>query len=80
MIGGESLSLFQKCKTSDQYELNEETLKHVFNQKIPLDLPVCIIAFVGPSRKGKSFLMNYILRYLYSDKSEEDWITCKGDD
>ena len=36
-------------------------------------LPVAIIPIVGTSRQGKSFLLNYMMRYL-SNPSDPKWI------
>ncbi|XP_053203497.1 atlastin-2-like [Panonychus citri] len=37
------------------------------------DLPVAIVSIVGDARKGKSFLLNFFLRYLQRH-DQEDWI------
>ncbi|XP_043942589.1 RING finger protein 112-like [Protopterus annectens] len=42
----------------------EEGLKRCLEQKSVSDCAVCFISVIGEQRKGKSFLLNYILRQL----------------
>ncbi|KAL7017428.1 hypothetical protein ACKWTF_010373 [Chironomus riparius] len=46
--------------------LNEEVVKNLFLNSKLKDRKVVVLSIVGAFRKGKSFLMNYLLRYLYA--------------
>ena len=56
---------------------------HMPNRLVPIALsgpPLCCCCFfwggggTGPFRLGKSFLLNFFLRYLYHDSDDEDWM------
>ncbi|KAF4533577.1 hypothetical protein B566_EDAN001063 [Ephemera danica] len=53
--------------------LNEDVLKKVFESEEAKNRPVAIISIAGVFRKGKSFFLNFVLRYLKS-KRVQDWI------
>ncbi|RWS22349.1 atlastin-3-like protein, partial [Leptotrombidium deliense] len=47
---------------------NIENLKQIFSHPDVVDKPVIVLSVAGDTRKGKSFLLNILLRYLYSSK------------
>ncbi|OCT59108.1 hypothetical protein XELAEV_180015962mg, partial [Xenopus laevis] len=49
---------------SGQLQLNESAVQTCFLDGEISDYPVCLICVIGEKRRGKSFLMNYILRAL----------------
>jgi atlastin len=70
---GEPLPIVNVTK-ENEFELNEGNLQTIFSKA--LDKKVCVVSVAGASRKGKSFLSNFFLRYL-SHNNRNDWI---GDD
>ena len=59
--------------SQNRYELDEKSLRKLIRDNDVGDLPAMIISVAGAFRKGKSFLLNFILRYLESaDKNA--WI------
>jgi len=68
----------QIVKIDDESEthnfiLDEEALNEILNKDNIRDKPICILSVAGAFRKGKSFLLNFMLRYLESQGSEE-WL------
>ena len=65
------ISIEKKTRMPSKYVLNSEPLKELLR---PIeDIPVAIIPIVGPSRQGKSFILNYMIRFLANPK-KIDWI------
>ncbi|XP_067418811.1 RING finger protein 112-like [Emydura macquarii macquarii] len=55
--------------------LDEEALSRWLEQGRMGDAPICLISIIGEKRRGKSFLMNYLLRWLRSQEaSEGSWM------
>ncbi|XP_067391394.1 RING finger protein 112-like [Emydura macquarii macquarii] len=55
--------------------LDEEALSRCLEQGEVGAAPVCLVSIVGEQRRGKSFLMNYLLRRLQSlEASEGSWM------
>ena len=55
------------------FSLDEDAINSILMDKDVAHLPVVIISVAGAFRKGKSFLLNFLLRYLNSSV-KEDWI------
>ena len=63
------------------FKLNEESLNRILSSNGDVkDLPVCVISVAGAFRKGKSFMLNFFLRYLNRKNDDEDWITSDCDE
>lgn len=65
---------------ANSFVLNEDNLENVIS-KIPKDVKVSVISVVGAFRSGKSFLLNFFLRYLRHgsmDDLSEDWMLKDG--
>lgn len=58
------VSLLDKNVTTGTFHLNETILKKVFLDEIKPDCEVSIISIAGGFRKGKSFMLCFLLRYL----------------
>ncbi|CAG0920901.1 unnamed protein product, partial [Notodromas monacha] len=56
-----------------QFELDEEALASVLNDPAIKDKHVVVLSVAGAFRKGKSFLLDFFLRYLRNQGSE-DWL------
>ena len=54
---------------NEKFEFIKEKLSIILNDKQVVDRKVAIISVVGAFRKGKSFLLDYCLRYLYANVS-----------
>jgi len=68
----------QIVKIDDESEthnfiLDEDALNEILNRDEIRDKPICIISVAGAFRKGKSFLLNFMLRYLEAGGAE-DWM------
>jgi len=55
------------------FTLDEEALKEILNKPDVRDKPICVVSVAGAFRKGKSFLLNFMLRYLKAGGAE-DWM------
>lgn len=65
---------------SDNFALSSENLSSIL-KKIPEGTKVAVVSVVGAFRTGKSFLLNFFLRYLRCNVSgdlSEDWMTIDG--
>lgn len=51
-------------KENGRFRLNEENLKKILHREDVQDKPVVVLSIAGPLRKGKSFLLNFCIRYL----------------
>uniref|UniRef100_A0A7N6BFU1 GB1/RHD3-type G domain-containing protein n=1 Tax=Anabas testudineus TaxID=64144 RepID=A0A7N6BFU1_ANATE len=60
------------------FSLQEEVLERLLLQEEVQDLQVVVVSVAGAFRKGKSFLLDFMLRYMYR-KSFGSWIGC-GDE
>lgn len=60
---GEAIQIFNSTD-EHTFELNEEALEKVLLQDDIKDLPVAVVSIAGAFRKGKSFMLDFFLRYL----------------
>nr|XP_039252494.1 atlastin-3-like [Styela clava]XP_039252495.1 atlastin-3-like [Styela clava]XP_039252497.1 atlastin-3-like [Styela clava] len=60
---GHAVPIMQ-CKGNGAIELDHVALTHIFRHPDVQDKPVCIVSIAGAFRKGKSFMLNFFLRYL----------------
>lgn len=52
------------AKEDHTFELDEEALANIVCQDHVKDRPIAVISVAGAFRKGKSFLLDFFLRYL----------------
>uniref|UniRef100_A0AC35U4Q2 GB1/RHD3-type G domain-containing protein n=1 Tax=Rhabditophanes sp. KR3021 TaxID=114890 RepID=A0AC35U4Q2_9BILA len=63
-------------KDGGGFKLNESGLNSIFKHKSILNKKVVVVGIAGAFRKGKSFLLNFFLEYLYClQKSQQNDIT-----
>lgn len=62
-----------------EFELNEDGLVSILNHEKAKDKPVVVISIAGDFRKGKSFMLNFFLRYLKAAEQGEidKWLADK---
>eukprot|EP00064_Thunnus_orientalis_P022869 superscaffoldBa00008112_g23090 len=60
-------------KDDHTFELDEAALSRILLAEEVRDREVVAISVAGAFRKGKSFLMDFMLRYMYNHASE-DWL------
>lgn len=60
-------------KKSNGLELNIDALAELCLNEKCRERPLCVVSIAGDFRKGKSFMLNFFLRYLYhvSEKQQE---------
>ena len=61
------------AKEDHTFELDEEALASIVCQDHVKDKPIAVISVAGAFRKGKSFLLDFFLRYLKANGST-DWL------
>jgi atlastin len=61
--------------TDHRFKLNEENLLSILNHPKARMRKVCVVSVAGAFRKGKSFLLDFFLRYLNRGNNRgDDWI------
>ncbi|XP_048450257.1 RING finger protein 112-like, partial [Rhincodon typus] len=61
--------------------INEDILRSCFLAEDVKDRPLCLISIIGEERKGKSFLLNYLLRRLYNlERKDQQWLGAEDED
>ncbi|EMP36573.1 Atlastin-2 [Chelonia mydas] len=55
------------------FELDEEALENILLQEHIKDLNIVVVSVAGAFRKGKSFLLDFMLRYMYNKRLCQIW-------
>lgn len=86
---GKAVKIIDVDKSGHHFELKEDALYKIF-ASVPEDMPVAIVGVVGAFRTGKSFLLDFFLRYLKNtnhrtldddfsiEDTELEWMTAGG--
>lgn len=67
-ITGEPVKILEIDPESKQIIFYENELKEIFERNNALDKSICVCSIAGDYRKGKSFLLNYCLRFLMNNQ------------
>jgi atlastin len=69
---GQPVQVVRLDKKSNGLELNIDALAEICLNEKCRERPLCVVSIAGDFRKGKSFMLNFFLRYLYhiSDKQQ----------
>eukprot|EP00038_Savillea_parva_P026021 m.50836 g.50836 ORF g.50836 m.50836 type:complete len:547 (+) comp7266_c0_seq1:81-1721(+) len=70
-----ALQIIGLNKEGTSFEILDENLDKILNGKAVRGLPAVVVSVAGPFRLGKSFLLNYFVRYLDGEvDAEKGWI------
>uniref|UniRef100_A0A0N5APN3 GB1/RHD3-type G domain-containing protein n=1 Tax=Syphacia muris TaxID=451379 RepID=A0A0N5APN3_9BILA len=79
--GAHALHIIETLEDEHAFRLEENSLKQILLSPEFVDKKVSIISVAGAFRKGKSFLLNFFLRYLNADVSDRNggtWLDKQG--
>lgn len=62
---GHPVQIVRLDKKSNGLELNIDALAEICLNEKCRERPLCVVSIAGDFRKGKSFMLNFFLRYLY---------------
>uniref|UniRef100_A0A8C8CVB7 GB1/RHD3-type G domain-containing protein n=1 Tax=Oncorhynchus tshawytscha TaxID=74940 RepID=A0A8C8CVB7_ONCTS len=62
------------CKEDHSFALDTEALGRVLLAPEVRDKHVVVLSVAGAFRKGKSFILDFMLRYMYRKKHGEEWL------
>lgn len=65
----EPVQIVVASKDDNGFALDEITLERILLQEDIRDLNVVVVSVAGAFRKGKSFLLDFMLRYMYDQVS-----------
>ena len=60
---GKPVKIIDIDENGEAFVLKEDVLRSIMS-RVPADMPVSIVGVVGAFRTGKSFLLDFFLRYL----------------
>ncbi|KAA0202495.1 hypothetical protein HAZT_HAZT010480 [Hyalella azteca] len=72
-MSGHAVPIVVQNNDSRELELDEDALRSVLLCPEVGDKPVCVVAVAGAIRQGKSFFMNFLLKYCVHNGSS-NWI------
>jgi len=77
-LRGRAVQIVEIDKDDHSFKLNEDALRQILSKEQIKDLPVCVVSVAGAFRRGKSFLLDFFLRYLSRDV-DKDWMGDSGE-
>ncbi|XP_051945857.1 atlastin-2 [Xyrauchen texanus] len=75
--GARPIQIVLASEDDHKFELDDVALEKILMQEHVRDLNVVVLSVAGAFRKGKSFLLDFMLRYMHN-QSSESWMG--GDD
>ncbi|KAL7731110.1 hypothetical protein ACLKA6_014309 [Drosophila palustris] len=78
-MGGTAVQVINASE-EHTFVLNEDALSEVLMRDEVKDRYVCVVSVAGAFRKGKSFLLDFFLRYMYSKYVRHDVTDWLGDE
>ncbi|KAK3848954.1 hypothetical protein Pcinc_044274 [Petrolisthes cinctipes] len=73
VMDGHPVPILIQNEETGNFELDTAALEEVLLNPRVADKFVCVLAVAGAFRKGKSFLLDFLLRYMSSQQSEQ-WL------
>jgi len=77
-LRGRAVQIVEIDKDDHSFKLKEDALRQILSKEQIKDLPVCVVSVAGAFRRGKSFLLDFFLRYLSRDV-DKDWMGDSGE-
>ena len=74
---GEPVKIVELDERTGNLILNESNIERVFRHEKCIDNKIAIISVAGDFNKGKSFLLNFLIRFL-SAEDKETWLADKS--
>jgi atlastin len=75
ILTAEAIQIVQVNEEAHTFHLDEENLTRIILQDNIKNREVVIVSVAGAFRKGKSFLLDFLLRYLYARVSNRDRVS-----
>ena len=66
---GQPLSIleFKSNKTTKDFVFNSQAFENILLHEDVINRKISVVSIMGAFRKGKSFLLDYFLRYMYTN-------------
>lgn len=72
MTSGQAVPII-RIKDDGGFELDKDAMQRILQSPDVQDKPVAVVSVAGAFRKGKSFLLNFFLRYMHNE-GRGDWM------
>lgn len=81
-MNGYPISILKKIEETGKFELDLKFFTKIVNDEKTKNCEVSIVSIAGAFRKGKSFILNFLLHFLNADKIQQengDWVNSLDD-